>query len=117
MRALKIFLNGEKVCTAGIANDGAVSAIVNSLPHHGSEDSHLTVGGLNSHEMQYLKWVRHKPLNVGDSLQIEVIEATAVDEPERIGPAEQLRSKEEYVRDLVKELGWTVQTNAEKPTS
>jgi len=117
MRAFEVYINDKKLCTAGIAGDGVVSLIVNSLPRHGSEDCHLTVGGLNSREMEHLKWVRHKPLSVGDRLQIEVVEATVVDEPERVGPAEQIKSKEEYVRDLVKELGWTVQERSEKATS
>jgi hypothetical protein len=114
MRAFEILLNGEKLCRAGVANDGVVSAIVNSLPRHGSEECHITVGGINSRDQEYLKWVRHKTLSVGDRLQIEVIEAAEVDEPEHVGEVERLRSKEEYVRDLVKEMGWTVQERPEK---
>jgi len=117
MRAFDVYLNDKKVCTAGISGDGVMSLIVNFLPRHGSEDCHLTVGGLNSREMEHLRWVRRRQLSVGDRLRIEVIEATAVDEPERLGPAEQLRSKELFVRDLAKELGWSIQERPEKSSS
>ena len=114
MRAFDVYFNGQKACAAGVA-DGVVSIIVNSVSHRGDQDLHFNVVGLVSGADEYVCWTRQKELRVGDKIQIEVVDTGSIDEPmQRSGSAERLRSKEEYVRDLVKELvkelGWTIQT-------
>ena len=110
MQAFDVYFNGKKVCTAGVA-EGVVSIIVNSASRRGDQDLYFSASGLESSTDEHIYWARQRELRIGDKIQIEVVESASIDKPkERSGPAERLRSKEEYVRDLVEELGWTIQT-------
>jgi hypothetical protein len=81
MRALEIFLNGEKLCVAGIGNNGVLSAIVTWAAGKSGADSFLEVGGLISTTNKHFSWVRQKHLQTDDEIQVKVVEATTVDEP------------------------------------
>ena len=48
MRAFRIYLNGKKLCLAGIGDDGVLSAIVNWVATDREGDLFLHVGGLLS---------------------------------------------------------------------
>ncbi|HKW18279.1 MAG TPA: hypothetical protein VJO35_12300 [Terriglobales bacterium] len=81
MRAFEISLNGKTLCVAGIGEDGVLSAIVDwvTKPDHG--DLFLDVGGLISPRDEHVQWVRQKPLEVNDEIQVRIIETAHVDEP------------------------------------
>jgi len=116
MRAFEVCLNGEKLCTAGIGDDGVVSIIVNSLVRQGEQDLFLNAAGLASRVSEHVDWISQKPLQVGDKVQVEVVESLSVDEPaNRRGPMEHRKSKEDYVRKLVEDLGWKLQTPSDEP--
>ncbi|MBZ5680986.1 MAG: hypothetical protein LAO24_12855 [Acidobacteriia bacterium] len=115
MRAFEVYLNGKKLCLAGIGNDGVLTTIVNWVARKGRGDLFLEVGGLVSSADEHVAWINQKPLRVGDQLRIKLVETSSVDEPtkrHRTDPAEQLKSKKRYVRMMAKELGWKIQARS-----
>ena len=48
MRAFEVSVNGEKVCVAGIGEDGVLTTIVHWAARQGEGGSFLQVGGLTS---------------------------------------------------------------------
>ena len=93
MRAFEISLNGEKLCVAGIVDDGVLSAIVNWVTGENAADLFLSVRGLISPLDEHVSWIRQRRLRVGDEIQVRVVEETLVDKPKR-----------RYRRDRTKEL-------------
>jgi hypothetical protein len=73
----------------------------------------LEVAGLVSTVDEPVEWVSQKPIQVGDTIQVTVIDATSVDEPtrkQRPSNAELLRARKSYVRKMAKQFGWKIQT-------
>jgi len=113
MRAFDVFLNQKKLCRAGVADDGVLTAIVSWVTGKGREDLFLQVGGLVSPKDEHLRWVHQKPLRVGDQIQVRIVETKLADKPikrYRIHPAETLKAKKRYVRMMARELGWKIQS-------
>jgi hypothetical protein len=81
MRAFEISLNGKKLCTAGVGDNGVLVAGANWVGKPGDEDLFLTVSGLSSSRSEHVDWISQKPLRVSDEIQIRVVETTQVDEP------------------------------------
>jgi hypothetical protein len=81
MRAFEVWLNGEKLCLAGIGVDGVLTTIVNWAGRQGEGGSFLDVGGLISQTKEHVHWISQKPLTVGDRLQVTIVETDAVDSP------------------------------------
>jgi hypothetical protein len=114
MRAFEIRLNGEKLCLAGIGDDGVLSAIVNWVTGRQAADLFLHVGGLVSSADEHVAWIKQKKLSVGDSVEIKIVEASSVDVPvrrRRRDPAKDMRNRKKYVRAMAKQLGWKIQVN------
>ena len=107
-------LNGIKRCVAGVKGDGVLTTIVTSVTGRGKTSVHLDVSGFVTETGGHVTWQR-RALRVGDVLRIEVVDVNDIDEPEKVkpkDPAEELRAKKRYVRQMAKELGWTVRTHA-----
>jgi hypothetical protein len=88
MIAFEIYLNGQKLCRAGIGDSGVLSAIVTwaaATMSAGTKDESLflNMGGLVTPERKHVSWINQKPLAVGDKIQVNVVEADSVDEHER----------------------------------
>ena len=81
MRAFEVSVNGERLCLAGIGDDGVLTTIVNWLARPGDGSLHLEVGGLISPTKEHVTWVRQKPLSVGDNVQVKIVEIEAADNP------------------------------------
>lgn len=112
MRAFEISLNGKKLCVAGIGDSGVLSAIVNWVARENTGDLFLDVGGLITPPDEHVSWIRQKRLQVGNRVQIKVIEAISVDRPKgrkRPDSGQLLRARKLYVRRMAKELGWKIQ--------
>ena len=112
MQAFDVQLNGKNLCVAGLRENGVVSLIVTWLSGERGTDCFLQVGGLISRTQQHIHWVSKEPLKPDDSIQVRVLEADTADEPKaRKGEdeAKALAAKKEYVRKLVKELGWKLE--------
>jgi len=113
MRAFDVSLNGKKLCRAGIGDDGVLSTIVNWVTSKGAGNLFLEVGGLVSTVDEHVKWVNQKSLQVGDTIQVTVVDAKSVDEPtrkQRPSETELLKARKRYVRKMAKQLGWKLQT-------
>jgi hypothetical protein len=124
MVAFEIYLNGQKLCRAGIGDSGVLSAIVNwSVATMASgtrnEGLFLNLGGLVNPEGKHVSWIDQKPLAVGDRIQVSIVEADSVDEHQKRDPADDARlhqAKEDQVRRSAKELGWKIE-EPPKPAS
>ena len=81
MRAFEVHLNGEKVCVAGIGDHGVLNAMVDHVISGIGNELHFRVGGLISETDEHVTWVNQK-LKVGDEVQVKVIEAAEIDEPQ-----------------------------------
>ncbi|HZQ18154.1 MAG TPA: hypothetical protein VFA90_05485 [Terriglobales bacterium] len=80
MRAFEVSLNGKKLCVAGVGDDGVLVANADWVGKPGDEELFLAVSGLNN-SREHIDWIVQKPLNVGDEVQIRIVEAAEVDEP------------------------------------
>jgi hypothetical protein len=112
MRAFEVQLNGERLCTAGVGEDGALTAIVDHVRTSGRNELQLTVSGLVHSIDEHVTW-RSRRLRVGDEVTVKVVEAARVDTPRRRvrrDPEEERRVQEEYVREIAGQLGWTIVT-------
>jgi hypothetical protein len=81
MRAFEVSVNGEKLCLAGIGDDGVLTTIVHCAARQRDAGLFLEVGGLIGQTKEHLNWINQKPLSVGDNVQIKIIETGAVDNP------------------------------------
>jgi hypothetical protein len=79
MRAFEVYLNGKKLCLAGVGEDGVLSAIV-SLGR-GEGNLCLDVGGLLTGTHDYVTWIGQEPLAVGDKIEVKIVKSDEVDEP------------------------------------
>jgi len=116
MRTFKVSLNGKKLCLAGVGERGVLSVIISRVAGVRGEDLSIDVGGLANEE--HMDWVRQKPLQVGDEIRVQIVEAGSPDEPtrrRRNDPAETLKAKQDYVRNMAKEFGWKIQTGNNDP--
>ena len=112
MRAFKVYLNGKRLCLAGIGDDGVLVATVNWVTGHGRADLFMDVGGLVSPVGEHVGWVRQKHLGVGDEIRVKIVQTNSSDKPthkHRVHPADDLRFKKRYVRTMAKQLGWKIQ--------
>jgi hypothetical protein len=123
MIAFEIYVNGKRLCTAGIGEVGVLAANllwVGSEPQKGArnktakmdEYASIRVGGLFSKTEEHVKWARRN-LRRGDEVAIRIIETVHVDPPREIEKrtAATIRSRQKrQVRSLAKKFGWKIQT-------
>lgn len=96
MIAFKVKLNGKPVCTAGAEDLGVLSAHVTASGNLGKKtvpvprnntirEVFYSVGGLTSRSSPqkdvHLRWKSIAPLNIGDVVEVQVIETTKADRP------------------------------------
>lgn len=80
MQAFEVSVNGERLCLAGVA-DGVLTTILCCTTQQRRGNLFLEVGGLISETKEHVNWISQKALSLGDSVQIKIIEAEAVDNP------------------------------------
>ncbi|MGA9391427.1 MAG: hypothetical protein WBV69_13375 [Candidatus Sulfotelmatobacter sp.] len=122
MRAFKVYLNGKKLCLAGIGDDGVLSAITNWVAggRYKAADLFLEVGGLISPTREHVKWIKQKPLGVGDEIRVKIVDTDSVDGPverHRSDSARDLENQKAYVRATARQLGWTLREQPRKTKS
>ena len=95
MTVFDVFINGRKVCRAGVGADGVLSAIVNWVRLTGPaartarrtrqpiEESRIHVGGLRGDE--HRTWLE-RDLFPGDRVSIHVVKAPRADSPTKRTP-------------------------------
>ena len=118
MLALEVHVNGKRRCVAGIADDGAISAILSWVgrgrPERGlpKEEVHLHVGGLDSLKREHMDWLQ-QDLTAGDEVLVRVVDVRKVDAPlkgSRRPVDDSKRRQKAYVRRMAKQFGWQIQT-------
>jgi hypothetical protein len=110
MRAFEIYINGERLCLAGVSNEGVFTAIIEYLGRD-EEDLRLHVGGLLIPEQEYATW-QDRSLSVGDDVRIRILESDAVDAPTERSPTypkQDIQAQKRYLRMTAKKVGWKIQ--------
>jgi hypothetical protein len=113
MRAFEVFLNGKRLCVAGIGADGVLTTTVTYCPVRGKDDTRLYVGGLVLPQEEHVFW-KQSVLADGDELRIKIVNARTVDEPRKRtprDPAEQAKTEKWQLQVLAKKSGWKIQKN------
>ena len=113
MIAFEVYVNGEKLCTAGIGDLGVLSAILSwtrvlTESNKPEESLDLAISGLDSSTERYPKWLR-KPVAVGDAIRIQIVNSDLVDLPIREDTHVEVDHEDnakKYVRSMAKEWGW-----------
>jgi hypothetical protein len=92
MIAFEVYLNGEKLCTAGLGDLGVVSAILGwrgtqpykdgTAPEGPALD--FSVRDLTSPAAEHVEWA-HPEVHLNDEIRIRLVESTLVDEPRKLG--------------------------------
>lgn len=115
MIALRVKLNGSLLCVAGADDLSVLNTIVNAVGNLGSKtkkprkeppDLYLSVGGLTSRlegPDEHLLWTEQQPLQMGDKIEVEIIESTDVDEPTARKKAEGEEEREKLRYEHAKE--------------
>jgi hypothetical protein len=114
MRAFKVFLNGKKLCLAGIGNDGVLNVSITHAPYGRRRDTFVYVGGLISPRDEHVRW-KQRNLRVGDEIRLKIVESVSVDEPGERFPRnlkEETKREKRYVLKMAKKLGWKIQGRA-----
>jgi len=112
MKAFEVFLNGDRLCLAGIAGRCVLTVIIDHVKGKDDpvDDLHLDVGGLISNTNEHVIWSRTQ-ISTGDEVRVRIIESESADEPTKRTPSdseEDLEQRKTYVRAAVKKLGWTL---------
>lgn len=99
MKAFEVFINGHRVCLAGIG-DGVLSAIVNGIGSPDQdEEFHLHVGGLDRQTDEHLHWDAPS-IGVGAEVLIRVVETQTVEPPSGRTRYEKQTCVDEYRQHL-----------------
>jgi hypothetical protein len=96
MIAFVVSVNGQRVGTIGIGDSGVLSTIMSWSGRTGEPgDLRLSIGGLDTHTDEHVRWPDPPEIKVGDTITIQVVETDTVDTPtDRKTPA-QLREEEQ----------------------
>ena len=94
MICFEVWVNGEKICLAGVGDSGVLDSIVGWGGRQGRQliKPNLHVGGLVNDE--HVRWTeKDHTLEVGDEVTIKIVEADAADEPVRKEPRKRQEQK------------------------
>jgi len=81
MKAFEVFINGHRLCLAGVGDNGMLHALVKWARGPGpGEDLSLLVGGLDRPADESLRW-ESPSIGVGAEVLVRVVEAATVDPP------------------------------------
>jgi C-terminal processing protease CtpA/Prc len=113
MIVFDVFLNGDKLCRAGVES-GVTSTIITwvggqpaETPGAQESDLFLSVGGLyhsSDPSTSHPRWVEHRELKPGDELVVQIAEASASDDPKtiRVTTLEEIERRERAYHEEVK---------------
>jgi len=103
MRAYEIFLNGKRLCVAGIRSDGYISAYVTYRSD--PKATWIDIVGLDSAKKRYVRW-KQTNLRSGDEILLRIVDRKSVDEYKIIGRLDVKKNLESMKRDVMaKALG------------
>jgi hypothetical protein len=108
MRAYEVFLNGKKLCVAGIGGDGYISAYITYVSE--GNNTWIDVLGLDNRKKKYVQWTRTK-LHTGDEISLKVVDRKSVDKYKTIRRHDEKKdigSTKRENRRLAEALGWEI---------
>jgi hypothetical protein len=111
MRAYEVFLNGKRLCVAGVGNDGYISAYITYRSE--PEATWINVMGLINRKKLYVRWTQRN-LRTGDEVLLRVVDRKSVDRYKIIRQHDEkrdLESMKRHVRKMAKSLGMAVLEN------
>ena len=122
MIAFEVFLNGNKVCRAGVGDLGVLTTVLSWVRREGrntetrepgkiEEELTLNVSGLLSSKNEHVRWSESK-VTIGVEVRVRVVSAESVDPPDDRStedPAADIGLQERYVEQMAKRFGWTIQ--------
>lgn len=121
MICFEAYINGKKVCLAGIGTSGVLTAILSWVNRERFEDDEkydaktnrveelfFRVGGVNHHgnDTVRLNWMQEQELKAGDEVRIRIVEQERCDPPidARTDTADYIeKSKRAYYEQLKQE--------------
>src|SRR5438552_2378930 len=113
MKVFEVFLNGERLCLAGISGRCVLTVIIDHVKGKVDpvDDVNLTVGGLICDTNEHVNWGGRTQLSTGDEVRVRIIESDSADEPiKRVArdSEEDLEQRKALVRATAKSWGWTI---------
>ena len=112
MRAFEVYLNGKRLCVAGIGDNGVLTTIIDHVSGHGRNEQHVRIGDLVNATDEHVHWGL-KRLKTGDEVLVKIVESISVDRPtkrRKRDPKEELKREKQYVKDMARKLGWKLTT-------
>ena len=105
MIAFVVSVNGQRVGTIGVGDNGVLGAHVSWSGHSGEPGNlNLGFGGLDSGTDEHIRWPDPPKIKVGDTITIQVIETVTVDMPtDRKTPAQLCKEEEEFLTEMERE--------------
>ena len=80
MRAFEVYLNEERLCVAGVGEDGVLNTMIDHIIGNNRNDLFMRTGGLLTQTMEHVMWAT-RDLKVGDEIRVRIVETDAVDPP------------------------------------
>ena len=81
MRAFEISVNGEKLCVSGLEEGQLLFSLAYTENTNGCGEVGLSVTGTSYLKEEVVRW-QQRALRMNDVVQVKIIDAQAVDEPE-----------------------------------
>jgi len=90
MTAFEVYLNGEKLCTAGLGDEGVLSTLLSWRGNQPYKDGtapasaslEFSVGGLISATGEQVRWAEPK-IQLGDEIRIRLVNVESADTPQK----------------------------------
>lgn len=83
MRVFDVYLNGEKLCTAGTEEECSLTSIIAYVKSRNGEDCFMSVCGSVGPTGDSADWVSQHQLNDGDEITVRIRESAEADQPLR----------------------------------
>jgi hypothetical protein len=105
MIAFVVSVNGQRVGTIGIGDNGVLDTIVCWSGRIGEPgDLRISFGGLDNTTDEHVRWPDPPKIKVGDTVTVQVVETDSVDTPtDRKTPAQLRQEEEEFLNEMERE--------------
>jgi hypothetical protein len=83
MICFEVYINGQKICLAGVGDNGVLSAMATFTASSELQKTEFRVGGMTKVDVetsQQIEWL-DRELSVGDTITVKIVEAEKYDMP------------------------------------
>lgn len=114
MRAFEVYLNGKKLCVAGLETGTLLFSVTCTENKQGRGGVGLGMTGMLL-DHGTVRW-QQRGLRMNDELRVKIVESRTSDKYEILQTASSDERKYEkaYVRRMAKEFGWTITPEAKR---